>query len=97
MPPEELLSLAAFRGTKLEDDLERSQQIRQIVDRMDEWTREAWSSRQCGYSWREIAEQCGMSEAAAKMRFRYALTKIRGQLSGRSRRNPAARSSEREE
>ena len=40
-------------------DLERSVQVKQAVQNMDDWTRKVWTARQYGYSWREIAEQHG--------------------------------------
>lgn len=67
-------------GTGLERDL----QIQQIVAKMDDWTREVWAGRQYGYSWREIAQQFGMNEPQAKMRFRYAIEKIRQNIKGPS-------------
>jgi len=65
-------------------ELERDVQIQQIVAKMDDWTREVWASRQFGYSWREIAQQFGTNEQQTKMRFRYAIAKIRHNIKGPS-------------
>jgi RNA polymerase sigma factor (sigma-70 family) len=66
---------------------EKDIQVRQIVESMDDWTREVWISRQYGYSWRDIAKQLGVTEQQVKMRFRYALAKVRLTLTERSPKN----------
>ena len=33
-------------------ELERAITVRQIIDRMDPWTKKAWQARQFGYSWK---------------------------------------------
>jgi len=58
-------------------DIERSVQIREAVEGMDEWSRKVWAARQYGYSWKEIAIFMGLTEAQAKLRFRYALARLR--------------------
>lgn len=80
IPPAELAKLADTRNIDWVRELERDLQIQQIVARMDDWTRAAWAGRQYGYTWREIAQQSGMTESQAKMRFRYAIAKIRKSL-----------------
>jgi len=57
--------------------LEQSIQVQEAVRRMDEWTRKVWAARQYGYSWREISEHLGLTEPQAKLRFRYAIGKLR--------------------
>ena len=57
--------------------LEQSIQVQEAVRRMDEWTRKVWAARQYGYSWREIAEHLNLTEPQAKLRFRYAIGKLR--------------------
>ena len=44
---------------------------------MDDWTRKVWAARQYGYSWREIAEHFDLTEPQAKLRFGYAIGKLR--------------------
>ena len=61
---------------------EREIQIKEIVDCMDEWMKEVWSARMYGYSWADIGAMVQLTEQQAKMRFRYALAKIRTQLIG---------------
>ncbi len=61
-------------------DLEQSIQINEAVRSMDEWTRKVWAARLYGYSWREIALHLGLTEPQAKLRFRYAIGKLRARL-----------------
>ena len=61
-------------------DLERSIQVNEAVRRMDDWTRKVWAARQYGYSWREIAVHLGLTEPQAKLRFRYAIGRLRARL-----------------
>jgi predicted RNase H-like HicB family nuclease len=64
--------------------LDQSLQVQEAVRRMDEWSRKVWAARQYGYSWREIADHFDLTEPQAKLRFRYAIGKLRA-LFGRSR------------
>jgi RNA polymerase sigma factor (sigma-70 family) len=57
-------------------DLELSIQVKEIIQNMDDWTRRAWAAKVYGYTWREIAENMGLSEHQAKLRFGYALRKL---------------------
>lgn len=57
--------------------LERAIAIKQIVSRMDPWSRKVWQARQYGYSWKEISTWLGISEQQAKMKFHYGLEKTR--------------------
>lgn len=61
-------------------DLNRSIEIKEVIQNMDEWTRKVWIARQYGYSWREIATHLRLTEPQAKLRFRYALGKLRARL-----------------
>jgi RNA polymerase sigma factor (sigma-70 family) len=61
-------------------NVERSLQVKEVVRNMDDWTRRVWTAKQYGYSWREIAEQVGLSEQAAKARFHNALRKLAARL-----------------
>jgi DNA-directed RNA polymerase specialized sigma24 family protein len=61
-------------------ELDRSLQVKQTIENMDKWTRTVWMSRQAGYSWKEIAEYMRLTEPQAKLRFRYALGRIRARL-----------------
>jgi len=64
------------------EELEQAITVRQIADRMDEWTRKVWQARQYGYSWKEIALRLGVSESQAKMKFQYRLEKTRQSIVG---------------
>ena len=59
------------------EQLERAIAVRQITDRMDDWTRKVWQARQYGFSWTEISAWLGATEQQAKMKFQYSLEKIR--------------------
>jgi DNA-directed RNA polymerase specialized sigma24 family protein len=61
-------------------DIERSIQIKEAIARMDDWTRRVWAARQYGFSWSEIGEFMGLSEHKAKLRFRYAISRIRARF-----------------
>jgi RNA polymerase sigma factor (sigma-70 family) len=61
-------------------DLEQSIQVNEAVRRMDDWTRKVWAARQYGYSWKEIAVHLDLTEPQAKLRFRYAIGKLRARL-----------------
>jgi DNA-directed RNA polymerase specialized sigma24 family protein len=63
-----------------EHDLDRIVQVKEAVENMDDWTRNVWTARQYGYSWREIAEHKGLSEQQAKLRFQYAIRRLRDRL-----------------
>lgn len=58
-------------------EIEQSVQIREAVESMNEWTRKVWIARKYGYSWREIASFHGITEIQAKLKFRYALGRLR--------------------
>jgi len=68
------------RDTKSARDLERGIQVKEALQNMDEWTRKVWAARQYGYSWREIAKHLRLTEPQAKLRFRYAIGKLRARL-----------------
>jgi RNA polymerase sigma factor (sigma-70 family) len=76
----ELEQLQGARDVKSAGDLERSIQVKQAIENMDAWTREVFTARLYGYSWREIAEHHGLNVATAKLRFRNALRKLADRL-----------------
>jgi len=78
----DLERLRQAHDSKAARDLEQSIQVNEAVRRMDDWTRKVWAARQYGYSWREIAVHLGLTEAQAKLRFRYAIGKLRARLGG---------------
>jgi DNA-directed RNA polymerase specialized sigma24 family protein len=58
-------------------DLDRAIQIKEAVESMDEWTRRVWMARRYGLSWKEIAKYLELTEPQAKLRFRYAIGRLR--------------------
>ena len=78
----DLERLRQAHDSKAVRDLEQSIQLKEAVRKMDEWTRKVWAARQYGYSWREIAAQLGLTEPQVKLRFRYAIGKLRARLGG---------------
>jgi RNA polymerase sigma factor (sigma-70 family) len=78
----DLERLGQAHDSKVVHDLEQSIQLREAVRNMDEWTRKVWAARQYGYSWKEIARQLGLTEHQVKLRFRYAIGKLRARLGG---------------
>jgi len=47
---------------------------------MDEWTQNVWGLRRYGYSWKEIARVFRLDEEQTRLRYTYALDKIRTQV-----------------
>ena len=76
----DLERLRQAHDSKAARDLEQSIQVNEAVRRMDDWTRKVWAARQYGYSWREIAVHLGLTEPQAKLRFRYAIGRLRARL-----------------
>jgi RNA polymerase sigma factor (sigma-70 family) len=76
----DLERLRQAHDSKVVLDLERSIQVNEAVRRMDDWTRKVWVRRQYGYSWKEIAVHLGLTEPQVKLRFRYAIGRLRVRL-----------------
>jgi len=76
----DLERLRHAHDSKAVSDLDRSIQVKQTIENMDDWTRTVWMARQAGYSWKEIAEYLRLTEPQAKLRFRYALGRIRARF-----------------
>src|SRR6202166_2492313 len=76
----DLERLRQAHDSKVVHDLEQSIQVNEAVRRMDDWTRKVWAARQYGYSWREIAVHLGLTEPQAKLRFRYAIGRLRARM-----------------
>jgi RNA polymerase sigma factor (sigma-70 family) len=76
----DLEQLPGAHDAKSPRNIERSLQVKEVVQNMDDWTRRVWTAKQCGYSWREIAEDVGLSEQTAKARFHNALRKLASRL-----------------
>jgi RNA polymerase sigma factor (sigma-70 family) len=76
----DLERLLQAHDSKAVRDLEQSIQLKEAVRKMDEWTRKVWAARQYGYSWKEIATELRLTEPQVKLRFRYAIGKLRARL-----------------
>src|SRR5271166_6583489 len=57
----DLEQLSGARDLKSARDLELSIQVKEVIQNMDAWTRRAWAAKVYGYTWREIAENMGLS------------------------------------
>ena len=77
----ELEVLAKTSHTK-QHDIEESARAREILDRMDKWTREVWVAREYGYSWKHIGRVLGLSGISVMLRFRRRMKILRERLSG---------------
>jgi DNA-directed RNA polymerase specialized sigma24 family protein len=77
----ELEVLGTPRQAK-QHDIEDSTHAREILDRMDKWTREVWIAREYGYSWKHIGHVLGLSGISVMLRFRRRMKILRERLSG---------------
>src|ERR1700687_3594809 len=78
----DLERLRQAHDSKAVGDLEQTIQLKEAGRDMGEGTRKVWAARQYGYSWKEIATQLGLTEPQVKLRFRYAIGKLRARLGG---------------
>jgi len=76
----DLERLRHAHDSKAVADLDRSIQVKQTIENMDDWTRTVSMARLAGYSWKEIAEYLRLTEPQAKLRFRYALGRLRARF-----------------
>jgi DNA-directed RNA polymerase specialized sigma24 family protein len=72
--------LRQAHDSKAAREIEQSVQIKEAIQSMDEWTRKVWIARKYGYSWHEIAVFFRMTDAQAKLKFRYAIARLRDKL-----------------
>ena len=79
-PTHDLERLRQAHDSRSARDIEESVQAKEAVQGLDEWPRKVWIARKYGYSFFEIASFFGMSEAQVKLRFRYALARLREKL-----------------
>jgi DNA-directed RNA polymerase specialized sigma24 family protein len=77
---QDLEQFPAALDADAEHDLDRIVQVKEAVENMDDWTRAVWTARQYGYTWKEIAEYMGPSEQQTKLRFQYAIRRLRDRL-----------------
>jgi RNA polymerase sigma factor (sigma-70 family) len=69
--------LRQAHSSEVQRIVEQQIQVKEAIEKMDDWTRKVWAARQYGYSWREIAEYYRLNEPQVKMRFRYAIARLR--------------------
>ena len=77
--------LAELKHARDEDwptSLQKQILVKELLRRMDEWTRTVWMERKGGYSWKRIAKHLGMNEHQLKMRFRYNIEKLKREIEG---------------
>lgn len=72
--------LRQAHDSKAAREIEQSVQIREAIESMDDWTRKVWIARKYGYSWHEIAAFFDMTDPQAKLKFRYAISRLREKL-----------------
>jgi len=83
IPPNgDLGRLRHVHSSEIEQILEQIQ-VREAIRKMDDWTRKVWAARQYGYSWREIANYFHLTEPQVKLRFRYAIARLRTRFNRR--------------
>ena len=76
------LEVLAKTSHAKQHDIEDSAHAREILDRMDKWTREVWIAREYGYSWKHIGGVLGLSGISVMLRFRRRMKLLRERLSG---------------
>lgn len=62
-------------------DLDGDLHAKEILQRMDPWSREVWISREYGYSWKAIGHRLGIPGYRAMLRFRGRMRGLRERLS----------------
>ncbi|MGD0226791.1 MAG: hypothetical protein ABSF71_31060 [Terriglobia bacterium] len=73
------------RDEDWETNLHNELLIKELLRRMDEWTRSVWIELRYGFSWKKIAKHLGMTEQQVKMRFRRNIDKLRREIEGENR------------
>jgi DNA-directed RNA polymerase specialized sigma24 family protein len=64
-------------------DIEDTLHAKEILDRMDEWSRKVWIAREYGYTWKHIGGVLGIPADSVMLRFRRRMKILRARLSGR--------------
>ena len=68
----------------VQDDIEGKVHAREILDRMDEWSRKVWIAREYGYTWKQIGDVLGTPGDSVMLRFRRRMKILRERLFGGS-------------
>jgi len=79
---QELDLLGAPSRAEREQDIEGAVHAREILDRMDAWSRKVWIAREYGYSWKQIGRVLGIPADNVMLRFRRRMKVLRARLSG---------------
>ena len=66
----------------VQDDIEGKVHAREILDRMDEWSRRVWIAREYGYTWKQIGDALGTPGDSVMLRFRRRMKILRERLFG---------------
>jgi DNA-directed RNA polymerase specialized sigma24 family protein len=66
----------------VQDDIEGKVHAREILDRMDEWSRKVWIAREYGYTWKQIGDALGTPGDSVMLRFRRRMKILRERLFG---------------
>jgi DNA-directed RNA polymerase specialized sigma24 family protein len=80
---QELDVLGSANRAEKEHDIEGSLHAKEIVQRMDDWSRKVWVAREYGYSWKEIGRTLGIPALSVMLRFRRRMKILGVRLSGR--------------
>jgi DNA-directed RNA polymerase specialized sigma24 family protein len=81
---QELEVLGAASRREYQQDLEGNIYAKEIIQRMDSWSREVWVAREYGYSWNDIGHRLGVPGHHVMLRFRRLMRILRERLSRRS-------------
>jgi len=76
------LELLGKTSRGVQDDLEGKVHAREILDRMDEWSRRVWIAREYGYTWKQIGDVLGAPGDSVMLRFRRRMKILRERLFG---------------
>jgi len=76
------LELLGKTSRGVQDDLEGKVHAREILDRMDEWSRRVWIAREYGYTWKQIGDVLGTPGDSVMLRFRRRMKILRERLFG---------------
>jgi DNA-directed RNA polymerase specialized sigma24 family protein len=76
------LELLDKTSRSVQDDIEGKVHAREILDRMDEWSRRVWIAREYGYTWKQIGDVLGTPGDSVMLRFRRRMKILRERLFG---------------
>lgn len=76
------LELLDKTSRAVQDDIEGRVHAREILDRMDEWSRKVWIAREYGYTWKQIGDVLGTPGDSVMLRFRRRMKILRERLFG---------------